>query len=80
MTSKVKPDSAAMILPFAPLLKIKDLEGILRIDRRTIFRLCHNGQLPPPLRIGGGLRWKAEDIARLFNSTPDATTNAERSC
>ena len=45
-----------------PLLTVDDLERLLQVDRRTIARLCKRGQLPPPLKLGGGNRWVSEEI------------------
>jgi predicted DNA-binding transcriptional regulator AlpA len=45
-----------------PLLKIEDLERLLRVDRRTVYRLCKRGLLPRPMKVGQGNRWKAEDL------------------
>ena len=45
-----------------PLLTVEDLERMLRVDRRTIARLCKKGQLPPPLKLGGSKRWRVKDI------------------
>jgi predicted DNA-binding transcriptional regulator AlpA len=45
-----------------PLLTVVDLERLLRIDRRTIDRLCKRGKLPKPLKVGAGNRWRARDI------------------
>jgi predicted DNA-binding transcriptional regulator AlpA len=60
MTTNVT-DSAHALLE--PLLTVEDLERLLRVDRRTVARLCKRGQLPQPLKLGGSNRWKAEDIA-----------------
>jgi predicted DNA-binding transcriptional regulator AlpA len=60
MTVKV-PDVVARA-PLEPLLTVTDLERILRVDKRTIARLCKRGQLPRPLKIGGSNRWKAEAL------------------
>jgi predicted DNA-binding transcriptional regulator AlpA len=49
--------------PLEPLLTVDDLETLLRVDRRTISRLCKGGQLPRPLKLGGSNRWRPEDIA-----------------
>jgi predicted DNA-binding transcriptional regulator AlpA len=49
-----------------PLLTVEDLERVLRVDRRTIARLCKKGQLPPPLKLGGSNRWRVEDIAEAI--------------
>jgi predicted DNA-binding transcriptional regulator AlpA len=61
MTSKVTDFTARA--PLEPLLTVEDLERLLRVDRRTVARLCKRGQLPQPLKVGGGNRWKAEEIA-----------------
>jgi predicted DNA-binding transcriptional regulator AlpA len=44
------------------LLTNEDLEGLLKVDRRTIRRLCLKGELPPPLKLGGQNRWRVEEI------------------
>jgi predicted DNA-binding transcriptional regulator AlpA len=54
-----------------PTLKIADVERIMRIDRRTIFRLCQLGQFPLPIRIGGSRRWRVQDIEQLLNNQPE---------
>ena len=62
MTTNVT-DSARTL---EPLLTVEDLERLLRVDRRTVRRLWKRGQLPPPLKLGGSNRWKAEDIAEAL--------------
>jgi predicted DNA-binding transcriptional regulator AlpA len=51
-----------------PLLTVDDLERLLRVDRRTISRLCKRGQLPKPLKLGGSNRWRPEDIADAIDT------------
>src|SRR3954469_24554756 len=55
-------DVAARALPVR-LLTVEDLERLLQVDRRTVARLCQRGQLPAPLKLGKGNRWRAEEIA-----------------
>lgn len=45
------------------LLTVDDLEYLLRVDRRTIQRLCKRNELPMPLKLGGSNRWRPEEIA-----------------
>jgi predicted DNA-binding transcriptional regulator AlpA len=54
-----------------PLLTVEDLEGLLRVHRRTIARLCQRGELPPPIKIGGSNRWRAEEIQRVLTGGND---------
>jgi predicted DNA-binding transcriptional regulator AlpA len=58
----VEMTNAAARASFEPLLTHEDLEQLLRVDRRTIRRLCLKGELPPPLKLGGQNRWRAEEI------------------
>jgi predicted DNA-binding transcriptional regulator AlpA len=59
-------DVAARALP-ERLLTVEDLEHMLQVDRRTIARLCKRGQLPDPLKLGGGHRWRAEEVAEALD-------------
>jgi predicted DNA-binding transcriptional regulator AlpA len=82
MTATTKKRGGAARAHLEPLLTADDLERLLRVDRRTIARLCKRGQLPAPLKLGGSNRWKAEDVAgaidvlaserRRAGSPPDA--------
>ena len=58
----IKENDVAARAHLQPLLTVEDLERMLRVDRRTIARLCKKGQLPPPLKLGGSNRWRAKDI------------------
>jgi predicted DNA-binding transcriptional regulator AlpA len=60
------PDVAARA-GLEPLLTNEDLERLLRIDRRTVRRLCKRGQLPLPLKLGGGNRWRTEDVSEAID-------------
>lgn len=44
------------------LVPIGDVAAMLALSRRTVFRLADAGKLPPPLRIGGSLRWRLADV------------------
>ena len=43
-------------------LTAKDLARTFQISTRTVRRWQRAGDLPPPLRIGGSLRWRAADL------------------
>jgi predicted DNA-binding transcriptional regulator AlpA len=57
---------SAVRAPLEPLLTIEDLERLLRVNRRTVARLCQRGQLPKPMKLGGSNRWRAEEIAETL--------------
>ena len=78
MTVKV-PDVVARA-HLEQLLTVEDLERMLRVDRRTIARLCKKGQLPPPLKLGGGNRWQVQDIEEaleLLHAESNSTDRTE---
>jgi predicted DNA-binding transcriptional regulator AlpA len=44
------------------LLAAKIVGEMLSLSKRQIFRLKSCGKIPPPLRIGGAVRWRESDI------------------
>lgn len=45
------------------LLKIDDLARLLCLKKQTIYnRLCIGADLPPPIRVGRGLRWQPSTV------------------
>lgn len=57
------------------LLTAKTLGDMLSLSKRQIFRLNSCGKIPSPLRIGGAVRWSAEEIsAWLAAGAPDRRT------
>ena len=57
------------------LLTAKSLGQMLSLSKRQIFRLNACGKIPAPIRIGGAVRWSAEEIsAWLAASAPDRQT------
>lgn len=69
----VAADSSA---PAAPLLySARDLAAVLRLGLRTIRTMDAGGRLPVPLRIGGAVRWRADEIADWIRAgAPDRAT------
>jgi predicted DNA-binding transcriptional regulator AlpA len=57
------------------LLTAKALGDMLSLSKRQIFRLNACGKLPAAIRIGGAVRWSADEIsAWLAASAPDRRT------
>lgn len=57
------------------LLTAKAVGEMLSLSKRQIFRLNSCGKIPAPIRIGGAVRWSAEEIsAWLAASAPDRRT------
>ena len=45
------------------LLTAKAVGEMLSLSKRQIFRLNSSGKIPASLRIGGAVRWSAEEIS-----------------
>lgn len=57
------------------LLNAKALGQMLSLSKRQIFRLNSAGKIPKPIRIGGAVRWHAEEIAAWLGAgAPDRRT------
>ena len=54
------------------LVCAKELAQTLSLSKRQVFRLNSCGKIPAPIRIGGAVRWSAEEIsAWLAAGAPD---------
>jgi excisionase family DNA binding protein len=52
------------------LLTVKEVAERLCVGVRTVWRWTGTGQLPPPVRRGRIVRWKATDIERFVRQLP----------
>ena len=59
------PPERALIEPVEPvcLLTARDVAERLQVDAKTVRRWRAEGKLPPPVKLGGVVRWLAEDLA-----------------
>ena len=49
------------------LLNIGEVAGLLGVHKRTVWRLCACGTLPPPIRVGPRtLRWRLSDLQAVI--------------
>jgi predicted DNA-binding transcriptional regulator AlpA len=51
----------------ARLLTVKDVSYILGVSTRTVWRRVSAGEMPKPIQVGGGSRWRRVDIERWLN-------------
>jgi len=57
------------------LLNAKSLGQLLALSKRQVFRLSSCGKIPKPLKIGGSVRWPADEISNwLTAGAPDRKT------
>jgi predicted DNA-binding transcriptional regulator AlpA len=68
-------DTQGQTIQNCDLYDAKTLGQKLSLSKRQIFRLNSCGKIPSPIRIGGAVRWSAEEIsAWLAASAPDRRT------
>jgi prophage regulatory protein len=44
------------------LITPKELAIRLNVSKRTLWRLRSDGRVPPPLRLGGVVRWRLDEV------------------
>lgn len=44
------------------LLNVVEVGKKLGLAKRTVWRLRDSGALPPPVQVGGSIRWRADVI------------------
>lgn len=48
----------------ARLVSAEELARILAISTRSLWRLRSAGQLPRPVKLGGSIRWRIDEVER----------------
>jgi excisionase family DNA binding protein len=46
------------------LMTAAEVARLLQISTRTLWRLLSCGRIPAPLRFGGNVRWRQEEVLR----------------
>ena len=46
------------------LISAREAAALLGIGRRTFYRLHSSGRVPLPVRLGGVVRWRLEELQR----------------
>ena len=49
------------------LVSAGNLAEMLQVSKRTLWRLLSAGQLPPPVRVGGSVRWRFQEVQNWIN-------------
>ena len=57
------------------LINAKAFGQLLALSKRQVFRLNSCGKIPAPIRIGGSVRWSAQEVSDwLVAGAPDRKT------
>ncbi len=55
-------DSEIERSPAVELVNARELAKLLAVSERTLYRLKSTGELPPPIVLGGSVRWRLSEI------------------
>ena len=55
------------------LIPIADVLALIPVARSTLYLLMQESDFPKPVRIGGRVFWKAEDIHAYIDSKKEKT-------
>jgi predicted DNA-binding transcriptional regulator AlpA len=66
MPAEDRPTPAPALEPM--LLSASDLTVLLKLSLRTIRAMDRAGKLPKPIRIGGSIRWRRDEILLWIDS------------
>lgn len=56
------------------LIAAEEVAEILDVSTRTVWRLLSTGKLVQPLRIGGSVRWRLDEVQEWINNGCPAVT------
>ncbi len=58
------------------LITVDEFADLMQLSVRTIWRLCSSGQVPKPVRIGGTVRWRHEEVRKwIADGCPKTSTS-----
>ena len=56
------------------LVDLKEAAGLLSVGASTFRRYVKEGQAPQPVKVGGAVRWRVEDLKRAFGCQSNSPT------
>lgn len=51
----------------ADLIRVSELASLLNVSVRTVWRLQSCGNIPQPVRLGGAVRWRLQEVRDWIN-------------
>jgi predicted DNA-binding transcriptional regulator AlpA len=59
------------------LITAADFAGMLKVSVRTLWRLRSAGQIPEPLRLGGAVRWRLDEVKKWIDAGCQMSTGRQ---
>jgi excisionase family DNA binding protein len=64
--------STVLVAPASPseplLITAEEFAELMQVSVRSIWRLRSAREIPEPLRIGGNIRWRREEVMEWINA------------
>lgn len=54
--------------PEVKMLTKREVANLMRTSTRTIERMCDEGRMPAPLKLGANVRWNSEVVQAWINA------------
>lgn len=55
-------DHSAIQFVSPVLITVDQVATMLQVSTRTVWRMRSSGELPAPVRVAGGVRWRHTDV------------------
>jgi excisionase family DNA binding protein len=52
----------------AELLTVKDVAKALSLSQRTVWKFHSSGRLPRPVKLGGSVRWRRDELKQWLDA------------
>ncbi len=69
MATDISSETPAMITAM-------DFARMLKVSVRTLWRLRSAGQVPEPVRLGGAVRWRLDEVKKWIAGGCQMSTNS----
>lgn len=73
--------STVLVAPASPseplLITAEEFAELMQVSVRSIWRLRSAGEIPEPVRIGGTIRWRREEVRQWIEAGCPSQTSRE---
>ncbi len=73
----MQTETTAGSLSAPALITATELASLLRISTRSLWRMRSAGKIPMPLRLGGAVRWRLDEVQKWIAEGCPILTRSE---
>jgi predicted DNA-binding transcriptional regulator AlpA len=67
-------ESSDAVFDVPALMTVEQLAKIVQKSVRSVWRMRSKGEVPAPVNVGGGVRWRVDDVRRWIEEGCPART------